>query len=185
MDDGDHHGRDDGRPVGPREVLSCSRGLVEPALRSAAGTLPDSMLRIAGDHLGWWDEYGDPVRESGGTAIRSALVLCSSQAVELVHNHSLLHDDVMDGDTERRHRRTAWSVFGVNPAILAGYALLALALDVLAASGHPAATGATRMLTAAVQDLLNGQCAEPALSNARRSSWRRRPGRAGSAGDPP
>jgi geranylgeranyl diphosphate synthase type I len=44
-----------------------------------------------------------------------------------VHNHSLLHDDVMDGDLTRRHRRSAWSVFGVNPAILAGDALLVLA----------------------------------------------------------
>lgn len=108
------------------EVLAWSRSLVEPALRSAVGTLPSSMLRITGYHLGWWDEHGRPVQGSGGKAIRSAIVLCSAQAVggtataavpaavsvELVHNHSLLHDDVMDGDLTRRHRRTAWSVFG-------------------------------------------------------------------------
>ena len=34
-------------------------------------------------------------------------------AVELVHNFSLLHDDIMDGDTERRHRPTVWTVYGV------------------------------------------------------------------------
>ena len=157
-----------------REVLAWSRGLVEPALRTAADTLPSSMLHIAGYHLGWWDEHGHPVRVSGGKAIRPALVLLSAQAVggtaaeavpaavavELVHNHSLLHDDVMDGDLTRRHRRTAWSVFGVNPAILAGDALLALALGVIAGSGHPAATDGTRMLTAAVHDLLDGQSAD-------------------------
>ena len=33
-------------------------------------------------------------------------------AVELVHNFSLLHDDLMDGDTERRHRRTVWARSG-------------------------------------------------------------------------
>ena len=67
-------------------------------------------------------------------------------AVELVHNFSLLHDDIMDGDTERRHRPTAWTVFGVGPAILAGDALLALAQDLLLEgagaarpSGRPAA----------------------------------------------
>ena len=45
-----------GRPA--HEVLVWSRGLVEPALRSAVGTLASSMLRIAGYHLGWWDEHG-------------------------------------------------------------------------------------------------------------------------------
>jgi geranylgeranyl diphosphate synthase type I len=157
-----------------REVLAWSRDLVDPALRSAVDTLPSSMLHIAGYHFGWWDEQGHPIRVNGGKAIRPTLVLLSAQAVgdtaaaalpaaaavELVHNHSLLHDDVMDGDLTRRHRPTAWSVFGVNAAILAGDALLVLALDVIAASGHPAAMDGTRMLSAAVQDLLEGQNAD-------------------------
>jgi geranylgeranyl diphosphate synthase, type I len=157
-----------------REVLAWSRGLVEPALRTAVDTLPLSMAHIAGYHLGWWDEHGHPVRVSGGKAIRPALALLCAQAVggtatkavpaavavELVHNHSLLHDDVMDRDLTRRHRRTAWTVFGVNPAILAGDALLVLALDVLAGSGHRAGADGIRMLTAAVQDLIDGQDAD-------------------------
>ena len=62
-----------------------------------------------------------------------------------MHNFSLLHDDIMDGDTERRHRPTAWTVHGVGAAILAGDALLALAQDILLedpprrACGRPAA----------------------------------------------
>ena len=48
-----------------------------------------------------------------------------------MHNFSLIHDDIMDGDTERRHQPTAWSIFGVGAAILAGDALLALAQDIL------------------------------------------------------
>jgi geranylgeranyl diphosphate synthase type I len=169
-----------GRPA--REVLAASRITVEPALRAAVDTLPSSMQRIAGYHFGWWNEDGQPERAPGakppgGKAIRPTLVLLSAQAVsgvevtavpaaiavELVHNFSLLHDDVMDGDVTRRHRPTAWSVFGMNAAILAGDALLTLALDVLAASGHPAATEATRMLSAAVQDLVEGQSADLAL----------------------
>jgi geranylgeranyl diphosphate synthase type I len=156
------------------EVLAWSRDLVEPAVRTAVGTLPSSMRHIAGYHLGWWDAHGHPIRVSGGKAIRPALALLSAQAVgstaatavpaaaavELVHNHSLLHDDVMDGDLTRRHRPTAWSVFGVNDAILAGDALLVLALDVVAGSGHPAAADVIRMLSAAVQDLLDGQSAD-------------------------
>ena len=160
------------------EVLAWSRITVEPALRAAIDTLSPAMLRIAGYHLGWWNEHGQPEKApkkaTGGKAIRPTLVLLSAHAVggvptaatpaavavELVHNFSLLHDDVMDGDLTRRHRPTAWSVFGVNAAILAGDALLTLALDVLAASGHPTATDATRTLSTAVQELLDGQSAD-------------------------
>jgi geranylgeranyl diphosphate synthase, type I len=175
------------------EVLAWSRMTVEPALRAAINMLSSSMLRITGYHFGWWDEHGHPYeapnkppektpektpeKATGGKAIRPTLALLSAEvvggvpaaavpaaaAVELAHNFSLLHDDVMDGDLTRRHRRTAWNVFGINSAILAGDALLTLALDVLAASGHPAAMDATRMLSAAVQDLLEGQSADLSL----------------------
>ncbi|MGM1060179.1 family 2 encapsulin nanocompartment cargo protein polyprenyl transferase [Saccharothrix sp. Mg75] len=160
-----------------REVLSWSRAEVDPALRAAVERLPESMRLIAGYHFGWWDERGRSADADPGKAIRPALALLGAQAVggsaddampaavaaELVHNFSLLHDDVMDGDVTRRHRPTAWSVFGINPAILAGDALLTAALDVLAGSGHPAAPQAIRVLSAAVQALLEGQCADLAF----------------------
>ncbi|MGH3939301.1 MAG: family 2 encapsulin nanocompartment cargo protein polyprenyl transferase [Pseudonocardiaceae bacterium] len=160
-----------------REVLASSRTTVDPALRAAVNTLPVSTRRIVAYHFGWRDEQGHPAQADGGKALRPALVLLSAQAVggvpgaaasaavavELAHNFSLLHDDVMDGDITRRHRPTAWSVFGRNAAILAGDALLTLAMDVLAASGHPAAMDGIRMLSAAVQDLLDGQSADLAF----------------------
>ncbi|MCW2912658.1 MAG: Geranylgeranyl pyrophosphate synthase-like protein [Actinomycetia bacterium] len=156
------------------EVLAWSRSVVEPALREAVDTLPDSMRHIAGYHFGWWDEHGRPAGADGGKTIRPALALLAAEAaggvhapaipvaaaVELVHNFSLLHDDVMDGDPTRRRRPTAWSVFGTSAAILVGDALLALAFDVLAGSGHPAAQAGTRMLSAAVQALVDGQIAD-------------------------
>jgi geranylgeranyl diphosphate synthase type I len=55
-------------------------------------------------------------------------VLAHAAAVELAHNFTLLHDDVIDRDRTRRHRPTAWTVFGAENAILAGDAMLALAL---------------------------------------------------------
>ncbi|HEV7648980.1 MAG TPA: family 2 encapsulin nanocompartment cargo protein polyprenyl transferase [Actinophytocola sp.] len=157
-----------------RETLAWSRALVDPALRAAVDTLPRAMRRIAGYHLGWWDEHGAATPAAAGKAVRPALTLLSAAAgggspreavpaavaVELVHNFSLLHDDVMDGDVTRRHRPTAWRLFGTGAAILAGDALLTLALDVLAASGHPGAAPAMRMLSAAVQDLVEGQCSD-------------------------
>jgi geranylgeranyl diphosphate synthase type I len=160
-----------------REVLSWSRAGVDPALRTAIDRLPDSMRTITGYHFGWWDEHGRPTGADAGKAIRPALALLGAQAVggavdaalpaavavELAHNFSLLHDDVMDGDTTRRHRPTAWHVFGVNPAVLAGDALLTLATDVLAGSGHPQAQQAIRVLSGAVQRLLDGQSADLAF----------------------
>ena len=84
-------------------------------------------------------------------------------AVELVHNFSLLHDDIMDGDTERRHRPTAWTVYGTGAAILAGDAMLALAQDVLLEDAAPPGVWAARALSAAVQRLIAGQGADLAF----------------------
>ncbi|OXM58666.1 dimethylallyltranstransferase [Amycolatopsis thailandensis] len=156
------------RPAG--EVLTWSRNLLDPALREAVDGLPDSMRIIAGYHFGWWDEQGRPSTSDGGKALRPALALLSAQAVggdaevavpvgvavEMVHNFSLLHDDVMDRDTTRRHRPTAWTVFGTGAAILAGDALLCRAFEVLAPFGQTA----LRVLSSAVIDLLEGQSAD-------------------------
>jgi geranylgeranyl diphosphate synthase type I len=148
-----------------RDLLSWSRSLVDPATHEAISALPDPIKHIAGYHFGWWDAEGGAT-DAGGKALRPALTLLACEAVggsaamavpaavavELVHNFSLLHDDVMDGDTTRRHRPTAWTVFGVNPAILVGDVLLTLAIEVMAVSGGP-----TRLLSGAVLDLLEGQ----------------------------
>ncbi|WP_410654111.1 family 2 encapsulin nanocompartment cargo protein polyprenyl transferase [Amycolatopsis sp. lyj-112] len=156
------------RPAG--EVLTWSRNLIEPALREAVGKLPESMRLIAGYHFGWWDERGRPSTSDGGKALRPTLALLTAQAVggdaevavpvgvavEMVHNFSLLHDDVMDRDTTRRHRPTAWTVFGTGAAILAGDALLTQAFEVLSPFGPTA----LRVLSTAVIDLLEGQSAD-------------------------
>jgi geranylgeranyl diphosphate synthase type I len=166
---------------GALAVIEARRALFDQFLRAAVATLPDSVDRIAGYHLGWLDEHGDPVVANSGKAIRPTMALLASEAVgggtevalpaaaavELAHNFSLIHDDVIDGDETRRHRPTAWSVFGVGAAIVAGDALLALAYGVLAASGHHAAAEVAAMLSAAVIGLSEGQSQD--LSFERRS----------------
>lgn len=128
-----------GRTAG--EILSWSRATIDGPLRDAVDQLPGALRRIVGYHFGWLTADGEPAQGDSGKAIRPALALLSScavggdaeaavpaaVAVELVHNFSLLHDDVMDRDELRRHRPTAWTVFGAAEAILAGDALLALA----------------------------------------------------------
>jgi geranylgeranyl diphosphate synthase, type I len=54
------------------------------------------------------------------------LALPGAAAVELGHNFSLVHDDIEDGDTERRHRATLWTLYGVPQAINTGDALFSL-----------------------------------------------------------
>ncbi|MFJ1704584.1 family 2 encapsulin nanocompartment cargo protein polyprenyl transferase [Kitasatospora sp. NPDC088346] len=160
------------------EVLARAKVAVDPALRAAVGTLPESMRLVAGYHLGWWEADGTPATTTGsGKAIRPALVLAATQAVgggpdpavraaaavEMVHNFTLLHDDVIDRDQTRRHRPTAWRVFGTTEAILAGDAMHSLALRILAEDGHPAAPGAVRRLADCVVELCAGQQADCAF----------------------
>ncbi|MER6467697.1 family 2 encapsulin nanocompartment cargo protein polyprenyl transferase [Streptomyces collinus] len=160
-------------------LLERTRALVDPALRAALDSLPGAMRRIALYHFGWEQADGTPAAGNAGKAIRPALVLAAAAAlggsrarsaavraaaaVELVHNFSLLHDDVMDRDTSRRHRPTAWAVFGEADAILAGDALQALALRLLAEDPHPAAGQAAVRLADCVVELCEGQHTDTAM----------------------
>ena len=54
-------------------------------------------------------------------------VLPAGAALELLHNFTLIHDDVMDRSLERRHRPAVWTRWGNDQAINAGDGLYALA----------------------------------------------------------
>jgi geranylgeranyl diphosphate synthase type I len=145
--------------------------MLDPALYAAVDRLPPATRQTAGYHFGWREVDGQPSGGGGGKALRPTLCLLTAAAtgtdpaaalpaavaVELVHNFSLLHDDIMDGDARRRHRPTAWTVFGIGPAILAGDALLTAAFDTLTASGHGRAETSVRLLSATVLALVDGQ----------------------------
>ncbi|MDP9482922.1 MAG: polyprenyl synthetase family protein [Chloroflexota bacterium] len=57
---------------------------------------------------------------------RYAPALPGAAAVELGHNFSLVHDDIEDGDVERRHRPTLWAKHGIPQAINTGDMLFSL-----------------------------------------------------------
>jgi geranylgeranyl diphosphate synthase type I len=78
-------------------------------------------------------------------------------AVELVHNFSLVHDDVVDEDRTRRGRATVWAQFGVPYAIFLGGAMLALANQVLAQGGETVTADLCVELNSAVVALCAGQ----------------------------
>ncbi len=158
-------------------ILSQVDGLIQPEIRAALDRIDERTRLVAGYQLGYWDATGEPTERGGGKGLRPALVLLSAQAaggsarpgvpgaaaVELVHNFSLLHDDVIDGDFERRHRPTAWAQFGLGPAILAGDALLGLAGEVLTGAPGPGTPQAMAALNAAVRRLIAGQAADVAF----------------------
>jgi geranylgeranyl diphosphate synthase type I len=152
-------------------LLENGRILTTPVLRAAVARLAPPMDTVAAYHFGWIDQAGRPADGDGGKAVRPALALLSAQAagapaetgvpgavaVELVHNFSLLHDDLMDGDEQRRHRDTVWKVHGPAQAILVGDALFALANELLLEQGTADAGRATRRLTTATRKLIDGQ----------------------------
>ncbi len=170
-------------------LLERTRETVNPELRRTVESLPGSMRRVAMYHFGWEHEDGTPAAGSTGKAIRPALVLAAAQAlrgdhgagdagdaghavraavaVELAHNFTLLHDDVIDKDVRRRGRPTAWTVFGTPDAIITGDAMMALALRLLAEDPHPASAAASARLAACIVELCAGQQADCAFEQRR------------------
>jgi geranylgeranyl diphosphate synthase, type I len=96
-------------------------------------------------HMGWVDEGLEPVEGNGGKRIRPVLcLLCAAgvggswhdavpaaAAVELLHNFTLIHDDIQDASSTRRGRPTVWKLWGIPQAINAGDAMFALSHDAL------------------------------------------------------
>ena len=139
------------------------------------------MLRY---HMGWVDERGElpPAPVSRGKALRPTLCLFACEALsgdwvpglpaaaalELIHNFSLIHDDIQDGDLERRHRPTVWALWGQAQALVAGNAMRALAdrtaLE-LTRKGVKAQTAfrVSRLLTRGYLDMTSGQCMDLAF----------------------
>lgn len=94
-----------------------------------------AMLRY---HMGWEGEGAGP--ETQGKRIRPILVLLAAQAaggswqnalpastaVELLHNFSLVHDDIQDNSPLRHNRPTVWKIWGMPQAINAGDVMFTL-----------------------------------------------------------
>ncbi|MGW0805327.1 polyprenyl synthetase family protein [Nonomuraea sp. NPDC002799] len=160
-------------PLAGGAVIRC-RDLLEPALRDAVSVLHPWGARMAAFALGWSDADGRPHSGDGGKGVRPAVAMLAAEAVgataesalpaavavELVHAFSLAHDDIIDHDEQRRHREALWKAYGVGPALLAGDALLALAVSRLA--GRPEAMP---YLSAALVELVQGQTADLAFEN--------------------
>jgi geranylgeranyl diphosphate synthase type I len=125
-------------------------------------------------HLGWTDAQGRSHGEGGGKSLRGCLVLWAAEqcggdlrdaspvaaAVEWIHNFTLVHDDIQDGDHERRHRPTVWVVWGSAQAINAGDGMHAVAYRaLLSGRGRPSTRlRAAAALNEAILAVIEGQC---------------------------
>lgn len=102
-------------------------------------------------------------------ALRAGLALGVSKAdavtiattVELLHNASLVHDDIHDRDHTRRGRKAVWVDFGVNTAICTGDLLLSAAYAALCKIERSQALAAMIMLVhERTATAIDGQCAD-------------------------
>ncbi len=131
--------------VGTERLASLLEAELDIALAELDGTSP-LMATMARYHLGMIDASGVPTEPAtrlmvqgkrfrpllammaaeavGGTAGAAAPV---AAAIELLHNFTLIHDDIQDRSPNRRHRPTVWRIWGDAQAINAGDALFAAA----------------------------------------------------------
>ncbi len=155
------------RSVEGPEILYRYRSLVEDEVAASLrdGHSPmDEMLRY---QLGWSDDgipnLGKCLRptlclltcESLGGSVEQALPV--AVGIELVHNFSLIHDDIEDRDDTRHHRPTVWAQFGRDPAIIAGFGLWTTAYRIL---GMSAQHGLAPERVLEARRVLNETCSE-------------------------
>ncbi len=120
-------------------MLPAVEEALKAAVQPAAGAGQQELHDMLAYHLGWVGEGAGP--KATGKRIRPTLLLLTTSAaggdwktalpaaaaVELLHNFSLIHDDIQDNSEHRRGRKTLWAIHGVAKAINAGDAMFALA----------------------------------------------------------
>ncbi len=111
------------------------------AVLNASDAQPDTFHGMLHYHMGWRDEQLQPANVNAGKQIRPVICLLVCQAadgdwqqavpaaaaIELLHNFSLIHDDIEDASPTRRGRQTLWTIWGMEQAINAGDAMFAFA----------------------------------------------------------
>lgn len=120
---------------------------IETEMRNVLGandkddTRPSSFYGMIHYHMGWADENLNPALVNSGKRIRPILCLLAcaaaggdwrqavpaAAAIEILHNFSLVHDDIQDNSPTRRGRSTLWTLWGQPQAINTGDAMFAMA----------------------------------------------------------
>lgn len=129
---------------------------LDDALRTRlSGSINNTFAGMMQYQFGYVDENLQPRLSDGGKRFRPLLCLLACEAcggvwrdglstaaaIELLHNFSLIHDDIEDHDPSRRHRPTVWKLWGIPQGINVGDAVYAEAMRAVAAS-HTSAEAA-------------------------------------------
>jgi geranylgeranyl diphosphate synthase type I len=163
------------------------KNLVEQELARSVPSSDDAELHVLlRYHLGWVDRHGKAAETpvSQGKALRPTLCLFACEALsrdtaraqpgaaalELIHNFSLVHDDIQDQDRERRHQPTVWSLWGIPRALVAGNAMQSvgdLALLGVVRRDVPPETvlKVSEILTSSYLEMIEGQCQDMAFES--------------------
>ena len=143
-------------PEDVKKVISAQTEVLDAELQKVFHNVPDLPMY---DHLayfmGFKNEKLEPEITYGGKRFRSSLMLMLGEwygqkeitlpfavALELYHNFTLIHDDVIDRDTHRRGRPTVWKLFGHDHAINDGDAQLLIMSEMLAGASAGSVCGA-------------------------------------------
>lgn len=139
-----------------QEIQVALRQAVQRGSVNRLPTQASELLSFYGQmqyHLGWVDRSFSPVPLNSGKLLRPTLLLLAYEAsgawglsehaqddnaylrralpaaasIELTHNFSLIHDDIVDNDTERHHQPSLWTIWGSSQGINAGDGMFALA----------------------------------------------------------
>lgn len=168
--------------------LEATRARIEDALDSALRASREDALSLPG-----LDAFYDALRhalQGGGKRVRPTLTLLCAQAchaspeeeadalraavaIELLHNYTLVHDDLpaMDNDTTRRGRPSVWAQFGEGTAILAGDFLQALAFAQVASCRQ--AHRMLPILASAATHVVHGQVGDIESTHTPAEQWTR------------
>lgn len=104
---------------------------VDNIIKAMLAEAPKFMRGVINYHFGWVDQNFQPAKFDRGKMFRPTMSLLVFEAltdeyraalpvaasIEMIHNFSLLHDDIEDNDVERQGRPTAWKIWGKSSAI--------------------------------------------------------------------
>lgn len=128
-----------------QDRLAAVEAEMQSCLPAASDLVVDPFYGMMSYHLGWLDANLDPSNERTGKRLRPLLCLLACEvasgdwqsalpaaaAVELLHNFTLIHDDIEDNSPLRRGRPTVWNLWGVPHGINTGDGLFVLARNAL------------------------------------------------------
>ena len=119
-------------------------------------------------------ELYEPIKymmELGGKRLRPVLLLMACEAfggdikkampaahaLEMFHNFTLVHDDIMDGAELRRGKETIWQIWGEDTAILVGDTMFAMAVEFMLKTEHPKIKEMMHSIMQVAREVCEGQ----------------------------